>query len=196
MRKKPALLYKVMIAGLLTGGLILLAQGLIVPAKAYLSVHLINHAWGKTLEGQDNVQPWPWMESSPIAKLSFDQQEKSFVVMEGVSGPVLAFAPGWHPQTAYPGKAGVSVLSAHRDTHFRILKTLRPGDILTLQTGSNKIQNYAVTHYFINKNSDLKIDDQTEQSIIYLTTCYPFEDLGGNSTQRYVVVAKAISLEI
>ena len=94
---------------LFLGGLFFLGQGLLIPAKAWLSVHLLNHAWGQTLAGDPVARPWPWMDSVPVARLIIPDLQKDYVVLRGVSGTVLAFAPGWHEKTALPGDGWGSV---------------------------------------------------------------------------------------
>ena len=38
------------------------------------------------------------------------------------------------PGSALPGKTGNCIIAGHRDTHFRMLKDLRKGDEIILQT--------------------------------------------------------------
>lgn len=178
-----------LIAALLGGGLLLFIHSMIIPAKAYLSVHLMNHAWQRTLDGHINAKPWPWMDSHAIARIHFDKEDKSFIVMQGTSGEVLAFAPGWHEQTARPGEKGATVLSAHRDTHFKLLKNIETGDHFKLQTPNGKWQSYEVSQRFITNKPQLSLPADQNESVIYLTTCYPFGDIGSRTTKRYIVEA-------
>ena len=52
------------------------------------------------------------------------------LVLAGASGRTLAWGPGHLDGSAPPGAAGNAVLSAHRDTHFRFLQRVVPGDPL------------------------------------------------------------------
>jgi len=188
-RNTKTKLSNMLIVALMGGGLLLLSYSMIIPAKAYLSVHLMNHAWQRTLEGQTDAKPWPWMDSRAIARIHFDKENQSFIVMQGTSGEVLAFAPGWHEQTARPGENGASVLSAHRDTHFKLLKDIEAGDHFKLQTPNGKWQHYEVSQRFITDKPQLSLPADQNESVIYLTTCYPFGDIGPRTTKRYIVTA-------
>ena len=132
-------------AAFFAAGVGLIGYGLMTPAKAWLAGHLLDHAWERVLAGDENVRPWPWMDSEPVAKLSFQKadaeasgEQPSFVVMRGVSGSVLAFAPGWHERTMLPGTKGTTLISAHRDTHFTILKDINRDDRLMIQDRAGK----------------------------------------------------------
>ena len=46
------------------------------------------------------------------------------------SAKVLAISP----KTADPGEKGNCVIAGHRDTHFRVLKDIRKGDDITIET--------------------------------------------------------------
>ena len=183
-----------LIVSLLGGGLALFAHSMIIPATAYLSIHLLNHAWERTLDGDMNAKPWPWMDSRAVARIKFnDQNKKSFIVMQGTSGQVLAFAPGWHEQTALPGKTGISVLSAHRDTHFQVLKDVQTGDSFKVQTPDGKWQSYEITQRFVTDEPHISMPADSAQTMIYLTTCYPFNSISARTSQRYIVAAVRVS---
>jgi sortase A len=69
-----------------------------------------------------------------VAKLGFLQRGLSLLVLSGDQGASLAFGPGWAERSAQPGEGGLSVIASHRDTHFRSLMDLQPGEIVTIQT--------------------------------------------------------------
>lgn len=192
MRKLLSLLSLIIITGLMVGGLIMFTHAMIIPAKAFLSPYLLNHAWEEKMNGATDPKPWPWMDSTPVAKIHFKKQDKSYIIMKGVSGSVLAFSPGWHEQTALPASNGITVLSAHRDTHFSLLRDLIQGDEIELQTGSGTWSTYQVDYHFVTDESRLGISEAIDQSVLYLTTCYPFDNIGARSDQRYVVVARKV----
>lgn len=50
------------------------------------------------------------------------------IVLAGVGGHVLAFGPGHAPGSAVPGMPGTAIVTGHRDTHFRFLERVKPGD--------------------------------------------------------------------
>ncbi len=179
---------------LLAAGLALIGYGLMTPAKAWLSVRLLDHAWTRVLAGEGAVRPWPWMDSEPVARLSFADggERRSFVVMRGVSGAVLAFAPGWHEQTARPGENGTMLISAHRDTHFTLLRDIELNDRVTIQDRQGQKQTYEVSDFLITETPSLTLPAAHGPSRLLLVTCYPLEEWRPNSPHRLVVVADAI----
>lgn len=178
--------------GLIGGGFYLAASNLMVPAKAHLSVFLIEDAWQKTLAGKEDTKPWPWMDSKPVAKLSIPSKNIEQIIMEGVSGQTLAFAPGWHDGTARPGENGISLIAAHKDTHFTYLKDLNKGDLLSLQTEKGYQIDYRIEELKILDEPSLQVQDHDKQSVLILSTCYPFGNWNSNGDMRFVVVAREI----
>ena len=89
--------------------------------KAHLSYYLISSAWEETLNGGEQVKPWPWADTWPIAKLKVPKMGLSYFVLRGDSGRTLAFAPGHAVDSSEPGEPGVTLISGHRDTHFSFL---------------------------------------------------------------------------
>ena len=55
-------------------------------------------------------------------------------VVEGDGPRELRRGPGHLAGTALPGENGNCVIAGHRDTHFRVLKDIREGDDIVLQT--------------------------------------------------------------
>lgn len=184
---------------ILAAGLILTGYGLMIPIKAWMSVHLLDRAWARVLAGEDDVRPWPWMDSEPVARLFVTRKDRtsgndgpSFVVMRGVSGSVLAFAPGWHEQTVLPGHPGTSLISAHRDTHFAMLQGIGEGDRFMIEDRQGRQSLYEVDKIVITDNPTLALSKTEEQNRLLLVTCYPLNDWHPNSRQRLVVVANEV----
>lgn len=195
MRKLPL----VAAIGLMAAGLVLTGYGLMMPLKAWLSVQLLDRAWNRVLAGEDDVRPWPWMDSEPVARLivppagpSPDHDKLSFVVMRGVSGQVLAFAPGWHEQTVLPGQPGTTLISAHRDTHFSMLQRISKRDRFMIEDREGKRSTYEVSEITITDQPTLTLSRQRGPSRLLLVTCYPLDEWHPNSRQRLVVVANEV----
>ena len=51
------------------GGGLCLAQAGLIHAKARLGQALIEGAWQRTLGGEEGVRPWPWADTTPVARL-------------------------------------------------------------------------------------------------------------------------------
>ena len=186
-------------AGFITLGVGLIGYGLMTPAKAWLAASLLDHAWERVLAGEEDVRPWPWMDSEPVAKLHFQKAgdevrggRSGFVVMRGVSGSILAFAPGWHEGTRPPGEGGTTLISAHRDTHFAILKDVDHHDRLLLQDRSGNEVTYAVNEMIVTEEPTLKLKTTHDRQRLILVTCYPLDAWRPNSVERLVVVAEPI----
>jgi sortase A len=87
------------------------------------------------------------------------------------------------------GEAGQDlVISGHRDTHFRFLKDLKPGDRLNVQT-KDRTQHYEVIAAEIvdSRTAELVIEPGTSR--ISLVTCYPFDAPLAGGPLRWVVTA-------
>ena len=97
-------------------GLVLSAHGAWIPAKAWVAQHLLERAWHRAGAGERTPRPWPWADTWPIARLRAPAQNVSLMVLEGASGPTLAFGPGRHPLGAPVSGLGNVVLAGHRDT--------------------------------------------------------------------------------
>ena len=97
-------------------------NGMWLYAKAQLAQVLLERAWVRTLHGEQNVKPWSWADTWPVARLEFPRQHRSYIVLAGASGRTLAFGPGHVDGTAAPEEIGNCVISAHRDTQFRVLR--------------------------------------------------------------------------
>ena len=168
-----------------------LAHGLWIPAKAVLAQHLLNDAWRQSLADGRAHKPWPWADTEPLARLRAPAHDVDLIALAGAGGNSLAFGPGHVSHSGAPGSDDTIVVGGHRDTHFRFLKDLRPGDTLTLQDRSGTVRKYVVDGAEIAdaQASYLRLDPGSRRLV--LVTCYPFDAPGGNATQRYVVAASA-----
>jgi len=110
-------------------------------------------------------------------------------VLAGASGEALAFGPGHLSQSATPGSEGNSVIAGHRDTHFAFLKHLKSGDRLQLEAQDGKIHEYRVTDLRVVLETETEVLLPTEQAMLTLITCYPFDALNPGGPLRYVVRA-------
>lgn len=183
---------------LFLAGMAQAAQALSMPMKAKLSVYLIENAWEQALAGDQDARPWPWMDSVPVARVAVPRLGKDMVVMRGVSGTVLAFAPGWHEGSVLPGAEGISLLAGHRDTHFSFMKDLKMGDRIELQTASGEAVSYEVSEMEMLDKPELSVRNlKGNDSILVLSTCYPFQqsimDGTNRADMRFVVVARKVT---
>jgi sortase A len=183
---------RIFVACLLCFGFWQLGQGSYIPAKAWLAQELMQRAWARTGGGESRVTPWPWADTWPVARLTARSGEVDLIVLEGGSGRTLAFGPGHLSASALPGETGNVVIGGHRDTHFRFLKDVQPGDLLGLDTGkgSNHLYKVVAVDIVDSRKGSLLLD--TQAAMLSLVTCYPFNarDVGG--PLRYVVTARLL----
>lgn len=184
-------LMHLLIVGMILVGSWQIAEGGYIKAKAWLAQYLLQSAWETTQAGGVRVRPWPWADTWPLARLQVPRLGVDQVVLSGASGRTLAFGPGHIPGTAAPGETGNSVLSGHRDTHFRFLRDLQPGDRIELTPASGVRRMYAVVSAEVHDQNDLWLLDQG-QSLLTLITCYPFDALLPGGAARFVIRATPV----
>jgi sortase A len=172
-------------------GLALFGSGLYIHAKAVLAQTLLHSAWARTQHSGAPVKPWPWADMHPVARLIVPAQDADLLVLSGASGRTLAFGPGHLSGSAYPGDAGNSVLTAHRDTHFRFLRHVAAGDTLIVEGRNGARRHFRVRRTYVADFRALNIPRDTPQPTLTLVTCFPFDAINPGGPLRYVVVAEA-----
>ena len=167
-----------------------LGEGAYIPAKAWLAQELMLRAWSRAGAGEVNPVPWPWADTWPVARLTAKSGDIDLIVLAGGSGRTLAFGPGHLSASAMPGQRGNSVLAGHRDTHFAFLKDLAVGERLEVETADGRAHGYQVVDIDIvdSRRSSLLLD--TDDSMLSLVTCYPFDAIEAGGPSRYVVTLR------
>lgn len=156
-----------------------------------LPSYLIEKSWQQALKEEGAAQkPWPWLESYPVARLEFPAQNKSLVVMQGGKKDVLAYAPGWHEGTDMPGKAGISLISGHRESYFGFLRQLQTGTFFTLQMLDGTNVEYVVDDLIMTRHEEIHVPVTGSDSILLLSTSYPSVNWEKGKALQYVVVAR------
>lgn len=189
------LLSRLSIALLLAVSLSQLGDAAMIHAKAQLAPLLLEQAWQRSQRQARPVRPWPWADALPVARLEVPRLELHRIVLDGDSGHALAFGPGLSGAAARPGEAGLAVISAHRDTHFRFLRRLLPGDPLWLDVGERRLA-YRVEGYRIVDARDGHVPGPLPARGLLLATCYPFEALRPGGPMRYVVIASELEPDL
>ena len=127
-------------------------------------------------------------EGELIGRLQIPRLGLSAIVLEGITARTLRLAVGHVPGTPLPGEPGNVSLSAHRDTFFRGLRNVQPGDLITVSTVSGDVHRYRVGAIRVVPPSDTKILDAYSGPGINLITCFPFYYVGP-SPKRFIVHA-------
>jgi sortase A len=172
-------------------GLVLVGNALYIHAKALLAQALLHRAWVATQTTGIPAKPWPWADTTPVARLVAPAQDIDLLVLAGATGRTLAFGPGHHDGSAMPGQAGNAVFSAHRDTHFRFLRALEVGDALVVEMPAGQRFHYRVREMRIADQRDLRLPRLPPEPTLTLVTCYPFDAFESGGPLRYIVVATA-----
>lgn len=190
------------------------AQSSYIQLKGKVAQYLLNEAWDVTLEKGTINKPWPWADTWPVAKISIPSQNKSMIVLDGVSGEAMAFGParlsgravnrissidGAGRQTNLVEKAGtesrVVVIGGHRDTHLAFLQDMEKGQEFVLQTVEGHRQAYRWTrHVIANADTDI-LSINAGQSGLVLITCYPFNATQTGGSLRFIVIAEPVDFQ-
>jgi len=108
-------------------------------------------------------------------------------VYDGTTDAVLDLAAGRIESTALPGTLGNVGIAAHRDGFFRVLKDIKRGDALVLDTPASTEQ-YQVEWIRITTPDDVSVIYPTPGRAVTLVGCYPFYYVG-SAPQRFIVRA-------
>lgn len=193
-------------------GLSFVIQGGYMQAKAYFAQFLIQQAWQKTLDDQQQHKPWSWADTHPVAKLKFisaaheasdaadrkvnsaksSAENPSLYVLAGASGRNLAFGPAQVLSSTAVNGNGNTVIAGHRDTHFSLLKRVKVGQLLTLQNSQGLEVLYKVINTQVVHETDTSVMADIGEKQLTLVTCYPFNSPVSGGALRYIVTAVPI----
>ncbi len=166
-------------------------HGIWIYLKADLAQYLLERAWGRTLKGEQQVKPWPWADTWPIARMQVPKHGVDLIILSGANPRILAFGPGHEPISAPPGENGTSILSGHRDTHFRFLELAKAGEQILIQQPNGLITPYDIKEINIVDARHTHIHLPLALNYLVLVTCYPFDAIIPGGSLRYVVTALA-----
>ena len=167
----------------------LLAEGGYIQAKAILAQHLLKEAWARTLTNRNQNKPWPWADTWPRARLIAPAHNIDQIVLANDSGSSLAFGPGHMTRSSPPNQPGNTIISGHRDTHFRFLKKIKIGDAFLLQGKDGKLEKYRVSNLLVQDMDKIAIPLTSPKPTLTLVTCYPF-DAVRQAKLRFIVICQ------
>jgi sortase A len=87
--------------------------------------------------------------------------------------------------TAMPGELGNVGIAGHRDGFFRALKDVHVGDAIEITTETRSYR-YRVSTIVVVQESDARLLERTNASVVTLVTCHPFYFVG-HAQQRFIV---------
>lgn len=165
----------IIIAALLLSGVAMTAKALYIPLKAEVAQVLLDRAFDQSLNSGAPVKPWSWADIAPIARISVPRLGASDVVLSGGSGEAMAFGPSALVDDQH---RALTIMAAHRDTHFEFVQDLRKGDMVELERIDGSEAAYRITHMetvrwdeFAHPHDGRGFGDG---GLLALTTCYPF----------------------
>ncbi|WP_319529426.1 class GN sortase [uncultured Cohaesibacter sp.] len=158
-------------------GFACLAVGLWIPAKAELAQYLLERAWEKSRISGEPIKAWPWADSWPVARLTIPSLDFEAIILHEAGGEGLAFGPVFLSQSAPIGSTGTSVISAHRDTHFKALADLKPGAFVTVETLAGDKDTYQIDSLRKARWDQSGLTREALEPRLALTTCWPFGSL-------------------
>lgn len=124
-----------------------------------------------------------------VATLKIPKLGKQFTTYWGTDENTLQEGVGMYVSewTVTPEEMGNVVLSGHRDTVFTGLDQLEDGDKLEL-VYQGETYEYSIRKSWITDPEDRSVIVDKDESMLTLTTCYPF-DFVGNAPERYIIEA-------
>ena len=129
----------------------------------------------------------PSGEPAVIQRMEIPRLSLNIKVLPSAGEQELKLGAGHVEGTAYPAITGNVVLAGHRDTVFRSLEMVRPGDLIHLTTKTGRFT-YRVASTLITSPDNTQPLAPTDQARLTLVTCYPFRYVGP-APQRFVVRA-------
>jgi sortase A len=107
------------------------------------------------------------VEGETLGRLEIPRLGIFVMVVEGVGRDDLARAPGHIPGTVLPGQHGSVGIAAHRDTHFRPLAGIRPGDTVTFESAEGRYR-YRVTATHVVRPDNVEVLYPTPRDTLIL----------------------------
>ena len=139
---------------------------------------------------EESMEPFvPYNVNGILGHLIYDG--KSVVVRDDIDAETLEKSPGWVPDSSLPGNSGMSIIFGHRNRkHLKLIEPIEVGDTISFRfVSDNRLVSYEVTDVQIfEKTSDWTLP-VTDENVLVLVTCYPFE-YTGNAPGKFQVIAK------
>ena len=184
------------------GGIATVTGGAAVPVKARLAQskmertfeqrlteHRTERASATTSQASRTASVPP--AQGPIARITVGRLGvKEYVLAGEPSHEQLAQGPTL--LKAATAASPVTVLAAHRDTHFRFIRDLREGDEITLQSVTGDRQRYQVVRFETVRWNAFSYPLDPARPLLALTTCFPFGGTEYGGPLRRVVWAERI----
>jgi sortase A len=127
-------------------------------------------------------------EGDVLGKLLIPRIDISVIVLQGMETKTLILGAGHAPGTPLPGVEGNVVIAAHRDTFFRKVEGILPGDSIQFATPTGTWE-YIVDSSETVEPEDTRAMESRAREELTLITCYPFYFVG-SAPKRFIVHAR------
>jgi sortase A len=148
-------------------------------------------ASNRSLSAPGRVAVWgtPLLASAPapLAVLRIARIRLEVPVLPGTDAGTLDRAVGHIEGTAPPGTGGNVGIAGHRDSFFRGLKDIHPGDLIEIDT-LQESDSYRVERMWVVDPTEVSVLAPTPGPALTLVTCFPF-DFIGSAPRRFIVRA-------
>jgi sortase A len=121
-----------------------------------------------------------------VARLSIPRLDVSLYLVDAKTTRDLRRGPGFIVGSTRPGGDNC-IIAGHRDTHFRILKDIKLGDQIEIESPSGHFT-YRVASFEIVSPTEVQALGAVYPRQLTLVTCYPFYYLGA-APKRFIVRA-------
>ena len=170
---------------LIVSGLVLFAHSGYFYTRGILVQILLEHLWEKSKRTGQYVRTGRWTGTYPVGRLRIKSIGLSRIVLAAANKESLTLGPAHISISALPGEHGNISIAGHRDSFFRNLKDVKRGEVIELESMST-VQYFLITGLQIADPADTHWIEKSEDDVITLITCYPF-DYVGPAPRRYVV---------
>ena len=139
---------------------------------------------------EESVEPSiPYNANGILGQLIYDG--KSVIVRDDIDAATLEKSPGWVPDSALPGNSGMSIIFGHRNRkHLKLIEPIEVGDTISFRfVSDNRLVSYEVMDVQIFDKTSEWMLPVTDEDVLVLVTCYPFE-YTGNAPGKFQVIAK------
>ncbi|HET9218912.1 MAG TPA: class D sortase [Terriglobia bacterium] len=130
-------------------------------------------------------------EGDLLGRIDIDQIGLSVMVLQGIEERTLIAGAGHVPGTSLPGSEGNVVIAAHRDTFFRKLEKIAPGDRIRVATLRGRYE-YIVDSVETVDPTDTQVMESRDYRELTLITCFPFYFVGA-APRRFIVHARPVN---
>lgn len=133
-----------------------------------------------------------YQEGDRVGELTIPKLGRRYPVFFGTEDTTLKEGLGLYDTsyTTLPSEKGHTALAGHRETMFRGLDDLVPGDFLYVREGNYEYE-YQINRTWVTDEGDTSVIAKTVGPTLTLTTCYPFEFIGP-APERLIVQAEFV----